>query len=304
MCSNTLILNHDNWDSQLNRLKHYPIRLSQLKKLNSPLTMGELSLKYVVEGEELYSNNKEDFHLKQHQFLLGNNNQHCEISINAKEIDTGLCMDLDLNLFKQALSEIIKPDELDNQDIQNWFLTGDLFMSSNTASESLRLYLNAIASAINKGNFDNRFNIDEVQSEVLKHIVQSQLPLIQSYHRINAIKSTTRKELLKRLLVAKTYMDDHFVENISIQDLSKICLIAEYRFFHLFKSVYHISPYQYMLKKKMTKAKELYNGGKYNWTEIAIKMGYDNLSSFSKAYKKYFGVSAQFDYSLARNVSF
>ena len=293
--SKTLILTPENWTQYVHKLKQYPVRMSQLTKLNSSLTMGDLSLKYVVQGAELYHNGKEDFHLKRNHFLLGNNHQACEIKIDEGNIDTGLCIDLDINMFKEALASVIIPEELDDNNVRDWFLTADFFMTLNKASESLSQYLNQLTSSILKGNYEDSYRLEEVQAEILRHIVISQLPLIQSYYRIDAVKTTTRKELLRRLLIAKNYMDDHCGQDISIRDLSKICLIAEYRFYHLFKSVYKMSPYQYILEKKMNKAKELFKTGKYTWTEIAIITGYDNISSFSKAYKRFFGVSAQFD---------
>ncbi len=291
----TLILDANNWTKHVQHLKQYPIRISEFYTLNSNLTMSDLSLKYVVKGSELYYNGKEDFRLNEQSFLIGNNQQKCEIHINSKQKDVGLCIDLDPELLKKALQSTVFPDELEESNYQNWFLTDELFMTSNKASGSFSAYLNNIAVNIQKGTYEGSYAFDEVQLEILKHLINSQFPLIQYYYRLKVVKQSTRKELLKRLMVAKNYIEDNCCNNITIQDLSKISLISEYRFFHLFKSVFRQSPYQFLLSNKMLKAKELYKSGKYKWSEIAILLGYDNISSFSKAYKKYHGVSASYD---------
>ncbi|HMG14054.1 MAG TPA: AraC family transcriptional regulator [Saprospiraceae bacterium] len=292
---NTLILDANNWMNHVQHLKQYPFRLSEFYNLNSQFTMNEFSLKYVVKGSESYHIAKEDYKLNEQSFLIGNNHQKCEVLIKSKHKDVGLCIDLDPVILKKALKDIVLPNGLDETNCHNWFLTEDLFLASSPASLSFSTYLNNIALSIQRRSFDISYNTEEVQLELFKHIINSQFPLIQSYYRLEVVKQSTRKELLKRLILAKTYMEDNCCNNITIQDLSRISLISEYRFFHLFKSVFQQSPYQFLLMKKMIKAKELFKSGKYKWSDIAILLGYDNISSFSKAYKKFHGISASHD---------
>lgn len=296
MLSNkTLIINDHNWTKHVQHLKQYPIRLSEFYNLNSQLFMSDFSLKYVVTGAEVYHNGREDFKLKENNFLIGNNQQACDINISSKNKDIGLCIDLDPVILKKALNDLILPDGLDENKCHSWFLTDDLFMTSNIASPGFSEFLNLLAFQIKKESFDLNYNFEEVQLEIIKHIIHSQFNLIQSYYRLKVVKQSTRKELLKRLMITKDYIEDNYANNITIQELSRISLISEFRFYHLFKAVFKLSPYQFLLKKKMEKGKELYKSGKYKWTEIAILLGYDNISSFSKAYKKYHGVSASHD---------
>jgi len=50
-------------------------------------------------------------------------------------------------------------------------------------------------------------------------------------------------------------------------------------------------PAEYISKVKMNKAKELLLGTSASITEIAYSLGYPNLFSFTRAFKKYYSIS-------------
>ncbi len=58
-----------------------------------------------------------------------------------------------------------------------------------------------------------------------------------------------------------------------------------------FKQVFGIPPYQYYLKAKMSKAKILLQSKGFAISEVGHLLGYSNLSKFSQAFKKEFGMT-------------
>ena len=58
----------------------------------------------------------------------------------------------------------------------------------------------------------------------------------------------------------------------------------------VFKKVYGTGIYEYYQKNRMLKAKALLLTGKYNVKEVGMQLGYSNLSNFSLAFKKEFGI--------------
>lgn len=59
----------------------------------------------------------------------------------------------------------------------------------------------------------------------------------------------------------------------------------------LFKVHAGEGPAGYLRKQKMVHAQQLHEQGGASWTEIAYSLGYADLASFSKAYKRNFGCS-------------
>ncbi|MBO9683584.1 MAG: helix-turn-helix transcriptional regulator [Flavisolibacter sp.] len=65
----------------------------------------------------------------------------------------------------------------------------------------------------------------------------------------------------------------------------------EYHFFRRFQEVYKKTPYQYITQQKMHLAKYLLLGSKHSISEIAFYCNFPDVFTFSKAFKKFYGVS-------------
>ncbi|MCW3090666.1 MAG: hypothetical protein JWP81_1735 [Ferruginibacter sp.] len=73
-----------------------------------------------------------------------------------------------------------------------------------------------------------------------------------------------------------------------IEKLSRISLMSESKLKKLFKQSYGMGLYEYYQKNRMHRAKEHIKSGKYSISEVGVKLGYQNLSNFSTAFRKEF----------------
>ena len=85
--------------------------------------------------------------------------------------------------------------------------------------------------------------------------------------------------------------ENYTMEIISIEALSKMCNITPEYFRRIFKNIYGVSPVRYINNLKITMAKELLESKMYSVTEAANQAGYDEMSHFSREFKKATGVS-------------
>ena len=58
-----------------------------------------------------------------------------------------------------------------------------------------------------------------------------------------------------------------------------------------FKEVFNQTIFEFIQENRMIKAKYLLESNPENITSVAFNVGYASLSSFSQAYKNYFGIS-------------
>jgi AraC-like DNA-binding protein len=72
-----------------------------------------------------------------------------------------------------------------------------------------------------------------------------------------------------------------------MEDLAKIIGLSRSVMANTFKSSYGLSITEYLLQKRMDAAHELLKLGKISILEVAIAVGYEDQSSFGRAYKKY-----------------
>lgn len=96
---------------------------------------------------------------------------------------------------------------------------------------------------------------------------------------------------LMKLRPAITYIHDNLHKNLMNSQLAQLCSFSEKYFITLFKEVLGMSPGQYINQSKMERALELLYKQRYSIKEIAYKVGYTDPYTFSKAFKKYYGVS-------------
>ena len=75
-----------------------------------------------------------------------------------------------------------------------------------------------------------------------------------------------------------------------IDEFSKVASMSATKLKKLFKEVYDKPIYQYYQHYRMLKARGLLKSGNYSVKKAAILLGYENLSNFTIAFKKVFGI--------------
>lgn len=90
---------------------------------------------------------------------------------------------------------------------------------------------------------------------------------------------------------AEDFMQEHFNDDFTINELSKIASLSPYHFIRVFKSQTGKTPYKYLMDLRVEKAVELLRSGKYSMTEVSVLCGFANPSHFSTIFKKKTGIS-------------
>lgn len=85
---------------------------------------------------------------------------------------------------------------------------------------------------------------------------------------------------------AKRYIDENFTKIESVDDLCKNLYINKFYLTHLFSEHYGISPLQYLIKKRITLAKQLLIVTDQKVDDIADICGYDDMAYFCRIFKK------------------
>ncbi len=86
-----------------------------------------------------------------------------------------------------------------------------------------------------------------------------------------------------------SYIQEHFRERITLQDISRCTGLTKEYCACLFKQEMGKSIIDYMNERKMQTAKELILTGALSLTEISDYLGYENYNYFSRLFRKTFG---------------
>lgn len=96
---------------------------------------------------------------------------------------------------------------------------------------------------------------------------------------------------LQKVNPAKTFLDESYMENISVNQLSAMCGMSQTHFRRLFKEMFGASPLDYQMNMRILKAKDLLFLGEYSVNEVANAVGFEDANYFSRVFKSRVGVS-------------
>ena len=105
-------------------------------------------------------------------------------------------------------------------------------------------------------------------------------------------------EIYNRLITAKTFMDEHYHEPITLEQISQKAFLSRFHFHRLFSQVYRKTPHQYLTQRRMEKAKDLLEENK-TVTDVCNEVGFESLGSFSVLFKKEIGFAPQYYRNMA-----
>ena len=101
----------------------------------------------------------------------------------------------------------------------------------------------------------------------------------------------------------RNYIDNNFEKALNLDLLSFVRFTSKYHLLRLFKRYYGITPRQYLIDKRIEKAKECLKNG-MPVTQTCFSIGFESPSSFSNLFKNRIGMTpSEFQKSNFQEVS-
>ncbi len=93
------------------------------------------------------------------------------------------------------------------------------------------------------------------------------------------------------ILQAQDYLEQHFQERITVEDLADRLAIGRRSFERRFKKATNNSPLEYLQRVKIEAAKRSFETSRQNVTEVMIDVGYTDTKAFRDVFKKITGLT-------------
>lgn len=90
---------------------------------------------------------------------------------------------------------------------------------------------------------------------------------------------------------AVSYIENHFEERISVEELAKISHYSVRHFVRVFKKAYNYPPAEYIINLRISRACAVLRDTGMTISEAAAKCGFDSVNYFSRIFKKRTGLS-------------
>lgn len=263
------------------------IYYSELKDWYTTNAFRSFSVKFVVEQCIYYKKDGREYAVNANTYMTT-----CKCS-GVKAYNNfpvkSICIDICPQTMAEAFTILTsKNEDLDNY-LAGYFKYPHFFESIHPiAVTSIGKKLQSLLYLIQTGS--NISVNKEWFLDLSERVVYQEYGNYLALNQINSVKPSTKKEVLQRLQLAKEYMNANFLQIAEIKEVAEHCNMSEYHFFRRFKEVYKKTPYQYITEQKMQLAKDLLLQKEHSVSDIAILCSFPDVFTFSKAFKKFFGV--------------
>ena len=97
-------------------------------------------------------------------------------------------------------------------------------------------------------------------------------------------------ETLERLARARDFIDHCYDHPLSLDQISEKACFSRYHFLRLFRQAFNKTPHQYLIERRIEKAKELLRAeDDVRVTDVCFEVGFQSLGSFSSLFHKCVG---------------
>jgi len=143
------------------------------------------------------------------------------------------------------------------------------------------------------GNFQRELmDYDESYPLMLEGIcIQIVFQLLRDINSEPAANKSKLSKDNKYINKAIQFMQEYYSANISINDICKLIYLSPCHFKRVFKDFTGQTPYQYLMKIRLEKAKVILSEEEYSMEEVAKLCGFVNPKHFSTVFKRNLGMS-------------
>jgi len=147
-------------------------------------------------------------------------------------------------------------------------------------------YIAVFINSLSSNTFTNHSYSDALLvlkfEEIMLYLLNKYGPTFEDY-----LHSLISKEISP----FKNVVESNVNSNLKLEEIAFLCNMSLSTFKRYFISEYKEPPGKWLQDRRLQKAKELLQGGDLKASDIYLDIGYNNLSNFSVAFKKKFGIS-------------
>ena len=99
-------------------------------------------------------------------------------------------------------------------------------------------------------------------------------------------KSHKQQEYLQKFNDVLDYIDSHYTEELTLDDIADFSGFSKYHFTRLFKQYTDATFYDYLSFRRIKSAEELLAKHELSITEIALQSGFSSISTFNRIFKQ------------------
>lgn len=223
---------------------------------------------YVIEGQGQFLIENQTYPVSAYDLVIVNPNvYHTEVSLNASPLKY-------IVLGVEGL-ELAAVNEEDN--------TNFCIINFKNHRENILLCLQNMLSEIEKKHTGYEI--------VCQDLMEILIVLLGRQTNFSTILAPVSKKTSRLCGSTKRYIDAHYQENITLDQLAEVSHVSKYHLAHAFTEEYGISPINYLISKRISEAEHLLKTTDFSLSLISNTTGFSSSSYFAQIFRKQKGMS-------------
>lgn len=120
--------------------------------------------------------------------------------------------------------------------------------------------------------------------EMLSHTMLHQVGLREGLRLKGGLAPHLRRRLVE-------FIDSHVADPLSLGQLAGMCALSEYHFARMFRESFGVPPHQYLLARRLSRARDLLRSSTKTFGDIALDCGFGSASHFSNRFRQAVGAT-------------
>ena len=266
------------------------IYYSELNKWDSRNAFRSFSLKYVLDGQINYQADDQCYAVQAGSYLIANKREDVTAYFQSEKLTRSICIDISTDIVSEAATVMSAKENFDFENYLARYFNHSLLCANIYTSTNNRLGEKLVELAQQLESMREPVISKEWFLEITELIILQEKGNSLALNGLRSVKPSTRIETLSRLSRGKAYMDECCLQNPEMTEVAKVSNMSAFHFFRSFKQAFGVTPYRYLLNNRLEFSKSLLRK-KIPVKEIAKMCGFADIFSYSKAFKKAFGIS-------------
>lgn len=244
----------------------------------------EIEFNYVIEGSIVMEIGTQRIEVQAGEAVMINGNEihsgYCEKEAHCRMFGI---------IFKLDMLGSQEPDVCQSKYLEH-FLCGHYQFPSHIPNKpgwqaKVIAEMERIVVTYRQQNFGYEWRIKSGLFSILAEIIANKAFLTRNE------QSVMPSERLERFQKSISYIQEHYIGKITVDDLARAAGISVDHFYKFFKQISGETPMTYVNRHRTRIAANLLKYTDLSVLNVALQSGFDNVSYFIKTYKKYTGLT-------------
>jgi AraC-like DNA-binding protein len=253
--------------------------------------VGLLSVKTFSHGRALYKSGPGLYGVGEDSYLILNDGQPYSITIDSERPVESFCV-----FFKSGFAEQVYHglsstqhellDEPEPPDRPRVGFFDKVYPHDDILTPALLSLKSSSAGGKElSGRLEERFH------GLMGLLLRVRLGVLKEASALGAVRASTREELYRRLCRARDYMTACFDQPLTLKEVAGVACLSPNHLLRSFKQIFRLTPHQFLTATRLEYARKLLADRNLSVTDICFSVGFESLSSFSRAFRRHTGFS-------------